>query len=202
MVAFHWSAPLRIHVVLSLNLGSETGYSKVFPHFSVSPKRCCEVSLKPSISSYQRLESQWRSRQEGEIGEEGVDVCLLNETRLESNRALRFANSLPPTRGEGTAKLCRGDLFVHIHQLREDIQATAANRPDFPPVQANYRKLAFLPGANHLIISSLPNARNVRVSWHADWSGPGRMFDPEQGLTGGCHPRVSRKKRPSQLRFP
>jgi hypothetical protein len=46
------------------------------------------------------------------LSEHGVDICLLNETHLESGRALRFANYVchrrdRPTRGGGTVILVR-----------------------------------------------------------------------------------------------
>jgi hypothetical protein len=44
------------------------------------------------------FECCWCSRQESEnwkfLSKQGFDICLLNETRLESDRALGFANRL------------------------------------------------------------------------------------------------------------
>jgi hypothetical protein len=75
------------------------------------------------------------------LSEHGVDNCLLNETHLESGRALRFANFVchrtdRQARGGGTAILVRRDIdqyAVPVSGLRH-LEATAihlllANRP-------------------------------------------------------------------------
>jgi hypothetical protein len=58
-------------------------------------------------------------------GEHGVDICLLNETHLESGRALRFANmfatertSRPGGGGEAQRSLFAGAEIIMLCQSR------------------------------------------------------------------------------------
>jgi hypothetical protein len=66
------------------------------------------------------------------LSEHGVDICLLNETHLDSGRAFRFANYVchrtdRQSRGGGTAILVRRDIdhyAVPVSGLRH-LEATA-----------------------------------------------------------------------------